>query len=31
MQAEQWAAAERARELVVLGHGQFDSRFTPHP
>jgi type IV secretion system protein VirB5 len=31
MQAEQWAAAERARELVVLGHGQFDNRFQPHP
>jgi type IV secretion system protein VirB5 len=31
MQAEQWAAAERARELTVMGHGQFDSRFQPHP
>jgi type IV secretion system protein VirB5 len=31
MQAEQWAAAERARELAVTGHGQFDSRFQPHP
>jgi type IV secretion system protein VirB5 len=31
MQAEQWAAAERTRELAVTGHGQFDSRFQPHP
>jgi type IV secretion system protein VirB5 len=31
MQADQWAAAERARELAVLGHGQFDNRFQPHP
>jgi type IV secretion system protein VirB5 len=31
MQAEQWAAAERARELAVLGHGQFDNRFQPRP
>ena len=31
MQGEQWAAAERVRELAVTGHGQFDSRFQPHP
>jgi len=31
VQAEQWANAQRARELVVSGHGQFSSRFQPHP
>lgn len=30
-QAEQWANAQRARELIVSGHGQFSSRFQPHP
>jgi len=31
VQAEQWANAQRARELIVSGHGQFSSRFQPHP
>jgi type IV secretion system protein VirB5 len=30
-QAEQWLNAQRARELVVAGHGQFTGRFQPHP
>lgn len=30
-QAEQWANAQRTRELVVAGHGQFAGRFQPHP
>ena len=30
-QAEQWANAQRARELIVAGHGQFAGRFEPHP
>jgi type IV secretion system protein VirB5 len=29
--AEQQAAAQRARELVIAGHGQFDGRFQPRP
>jgi type IV secretion system protein VirB5 len=31
VQAEQWANAQRARELIISGHGQFSSRFQPHP
>jgi type IV secretion system protein VirB5 len=31
VQAEQWLAAQRARELTVAGHGRFDSRFQPQP
>jgi len=30
-QADQWANAQRTRELIVAGHGQFASRFQPHP
>lgn len=30
-QAEQWVSAQRARELIVAGHGQFAGRFQPHP
>jgi type IV secretion system protein VirB5 len=30
-QAQQWADSQRARELAIAGHGQFDSRFQPHP
>jgi type IV secretion system protein VirB5 len=30
-QAEQWVNAQRARELIVSGHGQFAGRFQPHP
>lgn len=30
-QADQWVNAQRARELIVAGHGQFTSRFEPHP
>lgn len=30
-QAEQWVNAQRARELIVAGHGQFAGRFQPHP
>lgn len=30
-QAEQWATAQRTRELIVAGHGQFAGRFQPHP
>ena len=30
-QADQWANVQRTRELVVAGHGQFASRFQPHP
>ena len=30
-QAQQWASAQRLRELAVAGHGQFTSRFQPHP
>lgn len=29
--ADQWASAQRTRELVVAGHGQFSSRFQPQP
>jgi len=31
IQAQQWADAQRARELAIAGHGEFDSRFQPHP
>ena len=31
LQADQWAAAQHARELAIAGHGQFDGRFQPHP
>jgi type IV secretion system protein VirB5 len=30
-QADQWADAQRLRELAVAGHGQFDLRFQPKP
>ncbi len=30
-QAGQWVNAQRTRELVVAGHGQFAGRFQPHP
>jgi type IV secretion system protein VirB5 len=30
-QADQWVNAQRARELIVAGHGQFAGRFQPHP
>lgn len=30
-QADQWVNAQRTRELVVAGHGQFAGRFEPHP
>ncbi len=30
-QAEQWANAQRTRELIVAGHGQFAGRFQPQP
>jgi type IV secretion system protein VirB5 len=30
-QAEEWAGAQRLRELTVAGHGQFGSRFQAHP
>jgi type IV secretion system protein VirB5 len=31
LQAERWAAAQRARESIVAGHGQFAGRFQPQP
>lgn len=31
VQAEQWTNAQRTRELVVAGHGQFASRYQPRP
>jgi type IV secretion system protein VirB5 len=31
LQAEEWASAQRGRELALAGHGQFASRFQPHP
>lgn len=31
VQADRWANLQRTRELVVAGHGQFGSRFQPHP
>jgi type IV secretion system protein VirB5 len=30
-QAQEWADAQRARELTVSVHGQFAGRFQPHP
>lgn len=30
-QAEQWVNAQRTRELIVAGHGQFVGRFQPQP
>ena len=30
-QADQWAGAQRARELAVAGHGDFSRRWQPHP
>jgi type IV secretion system protein VirB5 len=30
-QADQWVNAQRARELIVAGHGQFAGRFQPQP
>lgn len=30
-QAEQWVNAQRTRELIVAGHGQFAGRFQPQP
>jgi type IV secretion system protein VirB5 len=30
-QADQWANAQRTREFIVAGHGQFTGRFAPHP
>ena len=31
VQAQDWANAQRVRELVVAGHGQFSNRFQPQP
>jgi len=31
VQAQDWANAQRVRELIVAGHGQFASRFQPQP
>jgi type IV secretion system protein VirB5 len=31
VQAQAWANAQRARELAIAGHGQFDTRFQPRP
>jgi type IV secretion system protein VirB5 len=31
VEAQQWANAQRARELAIAGHGDFSSRFQPHP
>jgi type IV secretion system protein VirB5 len=31
LQAEQWANEQRARELAVVAHGQFATRFRPAP
>ncbi len=30
-EAQQWANAQRLGELIMAGHGQFESRFQPHP
>ena len=30
-QADQWVNAQRTRELIVAGHGQFSGRFQPQP
>jgi type IV secretion system protein VirB5 len=31
VQAQDWANAQRVRELIVAGHGQFATRFQPRP
>jgi type IV secretion system protein VirB5 len=31
VQAQDWANAQRVRELAIAGHGQFDTRFQPQP
>jgi type IV secretion system protein VirB5 len=31
VQADRWAAAQRTRESIVAGHGQFAARFQPQP
>jgi type IV secretion system protein VirB5 len=31
LEAQTWANAQQARELTIAGHGQFLSRFQPHP
>jgi type IV secretion system protein VirB5 len=30
-EAQQWANAQRLGELAMAGHGQFETRFQPHP
>jgi type IV secretion system protein VirB5 len=30
-EAQQWANAQRVGELAIAGHGQFETRFQPHP
>src|SRR6266480_3501859 len=30
-EAQQWANAQRLGELTIAGHGQFQTRFQPHP
>lgn len=30
-EAQQWANAQRIGELTMAGHGQFETRFQPHP
>ncbi len=31
VQADRWAAAQRTRESIIAGHGQFAGRFQPQP
>lgn len=31
LEADQWASAQRSRELTIAGHGQFAGRFQPSP
>ena len=31
VQAQQWANAQRLHEVALAGHGQFTTRFQPHP
>ena len=31
VQAQDWANAQRMRELAVAGHGEFQNRFQPQP
>ena len=31
VEAERWATAQRTRESIVVGHGQFAARFQPQP